>query len=96
MKPYLWALGSIWGFWLVVFVAGIAFSDDALSNTGTLIAYLSWFLGIPVAVALSLLACVAIACEQCSAVRDRRRTTRLQPSARAEPAGGGDAPSCLL
>ncbi len=78
MKPYLWALGSIWGFWLVVFVAGIAFSDDALSNTGTLIAYLSWFIGIPVAVALSLLACVAIACEQCSVVRDRRRATRLK------------------
>ena len=76
MKPYLWALGSIWGFWLVVFVAGIAFSDDALSNTGTLIAYLSGS-GIPVAVALSLLACVAIAGEQCWAVRDRRRTTRL-------------------
>lgn len=78
MKPYLWALGSIWGLWLVVLGAGAAFSDDGLSNTATLIAYLSWFLGIPVAVALSLLACAAIAGQQCSAVRDRRRTIRLK------------------
>lgn len=78
MKPYLWALGWIWGFWLVVFVAGTTLSDDALSNTATLVAYLSWFVGIPVAVALSLVACVAIACRQRSAVRQRRRTIRLE------------------
>ena len=78
MKPYLWALGWIWGCWLVVFAVSAALSDDALSNTATLVAYLSWFLGIPVAVAVSLLACFAIACEQCASGRHRRRTTRLK------------------
>ncbi len=81
MKPYLWTLGSIWGFWGVVFVASTALTDDGLSNAATLIAYLTWFLGIPVAVVVSLLACAAIACGQCSARADTRhrqaRATRL-------------------
>jgi hypothetical protein len=78
VKPYLWALGPIWGAWFVVIMASTVLADDGANSTAALVAYLSWFVGIPIAAVVSVLACAAIACGQCSAVHARRKAIRLE------------------
>lgn len=68
MRPYVGTLGVIWLTWFAALVAASVHDDSA----GVGAAYLVWFLGIPAAVLLSVLACAAIAGAQCLEAADRR------------------------
>ncbi|KQW46993.1 hypothetical protein ASC77_17550 [Nocardioides sp. Root1257] len=70
MRPYLWTLAAVWLTWFAGLVAASVHDDHA--GVGT--AYLVWFVGIPVSVLISVLACAAIAGAQCLEAGERRRT----------------------
>jgi hypothetical protein len=76
VKPYIWTLGSIWLTWFWALVAASVYEDVSSDDNAWFTLYLVWFLGIAVAALLSVLACAAIACVQCSAAYDRRTASR--------------------
>jgi hypothetical protein len=69
------ALGVIWGSWFAALVAGSVYADISSDADAPLVPYLVWFLGLPLAGALTVAAGLAACGARCLDTRDRSRPT---------------------
>jgi hypothetical protein len=72
MRPYLWALGVIWGTWFATLAGTSAYADATGQSDVSAGPYLAFWVGTPLAILFTVIAVAGIAAGQCWDACERR------------------------